>query len=178
MDDVDATPAGDERGDAFEDPAAIDGPRCQVGRPRQGAAEAGTPIAASERRQPVGESRVVAGGGGDDRAQVLGPDEGRGQAAGSESLDDRADSREVRLEPTGCSGRGQAVEPGLGQRVEEINGDCVAAVGLERPQEQQVVGEALGNGDDVGHAVCAPFVSSSAMIGLMRPQTPGSLSRT
>jgi hypothetical protein len=137
VDGVDAAPAGDERRAAVEFPAARRLARDEQGRTRQRAAEgeAGAARAADKVRQPSANRLVLAQRRRPHGAEVLCPDERGRQAAGSERLGDCADRREI--------GVADAVEPGVGEGVQQLGRQHVGRVSGERGRKKQLVRELL-----------------------------------
>ena len=72
---------------------------------------------------------------------MLDPDERRGQTPGRQCLDHGAHGREVGVEASIHGGSGQAIQAGVREGVEELDGDDIGGVGGQRGREQHVVGQ-------------------------------------
>ena len=85
---------------------------------------------------------VLARSRGQDHPDVLHPHEGRGEAPRSQRLHNSAHRREVGAETIGCRRSGQAVQPRICQRIEQLHGHHVCGVRCQGRGEQGLVRQA------------------------------------
>ena len=81
--------------------------------------------------------------------EVLQHDEGGGEASRGELLHHGPHDTRVGAQTTERGRDDQAVEPGVGQGVEQLHGHEVGAVGDQRARQQHLVGQPPGSLDDL-----------------------------
>jgi hypothetical protein len=80
---------------------------------------------------------------------VLRPDEGRGQGSAGQRLVHRTRFEEVGAGPARLRRRGEPVQAGRGQGVEQLARDDVGVVGVESGGKQHLVGQPASHLNDV-----------------------------